>query len=155
MFVAPLDTVYHLGDFSLRGIEYVFPLLFRLNGRIKLVPGGHDKWLKGYNKYKIDLGEKLEILPSLTQAKISRTTFVLCHYPMLSWEASHYGSFMLHGHTHATIDVLGSSGDMQLPPKSRGGSNGKRLDVGVDAHNFFPLEFKKVVSIMSEQATRR
>jgi calcineurin-like phosphoesterase family protein len=150
--VSPLDTVYHLGDFSLADIKYVFPLIFRLNGRIKLIPGGHDKWLSDYHKFQIDLGVKFEILPPLTEIKIQDVPFVLCHYPLLSWEASHYGSYHLHGHTHNTIGVLGISGDKQLPPKASGGRNGKRLDVGVDCHKYRPIEFLEIIHMFQEAA---
>ena len=40
--VAPGDTVYHLGDFSMGGKQNVF-LRRRLNGKIILIKGNHDR----------------------------------------------------------------------------------------------------------------
>jgi calcineurin-like phosphoesterase family protein len=97
--VSPKDIVYHLGDFTLKksADEY----LDQLQGKIRLVPGSHDYWLKHVDlqKYK----GKLEILPLYTTIRCMGKKMVLCHYPMRSWDSSHYGSFHLHGHSHGTI----------------------------------------------------
>lgn len=97
--VSSNDIIYHLGDFTLKkdADEY----LDRLNGKIRLVPGSHDYWLKRVDlqKYK----NKLEILPLYTTIKYEGKKLVLCHYPMRSWDSSHYGSIHLHGHSHGNI----------------------------------------------------
>lgn len=115
--VKPNDTIYHLGDFTLK--KYADEYLDRLNGKILFIPGSHDYWLKkvDLNKYK----GKLEILPQLYSIKLFGERIVLCHYPLASWEASFHGSLHFHGHSHGNMD--------QIP---------NRFDVGVDCNDFYP-----------------
>ena len=61
---------------------------------------------------------------------------VLFHYAMRVWNASHYGTWHLYGHSH---------GD--LPDDETSLS----FDVGVDCHNFYPLSYSDVTGIMSKK----
>jgi calcineurin-like phosphoesterase family protein len=122
--VASNDVVYHLGDFSLK--KSVDEYLSQLNGQIKLVPGGHDYWIR-----HVDLEEykgKVEILPLYKTISVLRKKVVLCHYPMLSWDSSFHGSIHLHGHTHGKLPDLG-----------------RRADVGVDCNNFDPFDLEGII----------
>jgi calcineurin-like phosphoesterase family protein len=141
--VRPDDTVYHLGDFTLGGwYDITRPLLDELNGHIKIVPGGHDwRWLP-------DADGRLEVLPPLMTLEFDvgekyPLVVVLCHYPMLSWDRSHYGSIHLHGHSHGTIPDSRSS-DVKMPPGQR---RGFRLDVGVDCHHFSPVNLAEILEM--------
>lgn len=150
------DEVYHLGDFTLAGADYALKILSRLNGSIKIVPGGHDKkWLRmlGFNIQKGDTGTferehphhpEVEVLPMLTFRKFEGEQFTLCHYPMRSWEQSHYGRHHLHGHCHGTIGCVGLSTDRNLPPQQKVGA---RIDVGVDCWDFMPLRLQDCARI--------
>jgi calcineurin-like phosphoesterase family protein len=60
---------------------------------------------------------------------------ILMHFPILSWEGMHHGSWHLHGHCHGS-----------LPPTSQ-----KRLDVGVDTHNLYPYSYMEVKDIMQSK----
>jgi len=137
------DTVYHLGDLTLRHYVPARAILAQLDGRIKIVPGSHDKrWLSGYKSGTLWSRSqyRVEILPPLVSLSVDKQTIVLCHYPMLSWDKSHYGSLHLHGHSHGTIpDSL--SGDTQLPIKE---SRGHRVDVGVDNWDFAPVSLEEI-----------
>lgn len=42
-FVNPEDTIYHLGDFCLAGVSRWIEILERLNGKIHMVKGNHDR----------------------------------------------------------------------------------------------------------------
>lgn len=64
----------------------------------------------------------------------TKQLIILCHYPFLTWNKSHYGSWNLHGHCHGTLPDDPSS---------------LRLDVGVDVHAFSPISFDEVSTIMS------
>ena len=147
--VAPEDTVYYLGDFTLSNNAY--PYIEQLNGNIKFIFGGHDyKWWPLSSEF-ILLDWKHELLEPLVSLELPEFTsngkflpVVLCHYPLLSWDRSHYGSIHLHGHTHGTTGKSANSGDTLLPPKNKGGANGIRIDVGVDCHNYFPVSIKKI-----------
>lgn len=137
--VSKKDMVYHLGDFCLGGWEQAQGFLGELNGYIYFVLGGHDKnWAKPKNCLP---GSKWDILPPLVVRKVDGVELVLCHYPLLSWEKSHYGSLHLHGHVHGTISRSGESGDVLLPP---GASRGRRVDVGVDCWDFYPVTLKEI-----------
>ena len=137
LMVSPDDTVYHLGDFTLT--DSLSPWIHALNfARLYIVPGGHDyRWLA---KFDQSLGNRVQILSPLVTLEFPSgekhpKVVVLCHYPMLSWDRSHYGSLHIHGHSHGTI-ANSHSGDTQLPP---GKKQGRRMDVGVDCWDFMPV----------------
>lgn len=116
--VSSNDIIYHLGDLTLKkdADEY----LDRLNGKIRLVPGSHDYWLKRVNLQKY-VG-RLEILPVYKTIRCEGKKLVLCHYPMRSWDSSYYGSIHLHGHSHGNI-----------PDEEN------FFDVGVDCNGYAPV----------------
>lgn len=107
------DVVYHLGDFGFGNYKSI---LKRLNGKIFLVIGSHDKqaW-----KYR---GRFIEMSPIIEYKE-----FTLCHYAMRVWNKSHYNSCHLFGHSHGTLE-----------------GQGKSFDVGVDCWNFTPLSIEQV-----------
>lgn len=122
--IGPRDTVWHLGDFTLAGAEIAERYLSRLNGRINLVWGNHDRnsvrrlprWVS--SQYAADI--------NLDGHKIT-----LCHYGMRVWNRAHYGALMLYGHSHGSLP--GSS---------------QSLDVGVDAWGFRPIRLPEIISAM-------
>jgi len=61
---------------------------------------------------------------------------VLFHYSLREWNASHWGTYHLYGHSHGTLEDL---------------SNSLSFDIGVDCHNFYPLSYKEVKSIMRKK----
>ena len=134
--VRPEDTVFHLGDFTLAAR---MPYVDKLSGRIRVVPGGHDfRWLRQKTC-------PVEVLPPLVTLEFETggaypLVVVLCHYPMLSWDRSHYGSIHLHGHTHGTV-LPGRSSDVKMPP---GQKQGCRLDIGVDCWDFRPVNLRTI-----------
>ena len=119
--IKPEDTVYHLGDFTLgRDAEQYFR---QLNGEIYVVPGGHDKrWIKNH---------PFNILHPIHTIQVSGTPVILCHYSMRVWDRAHYGACHLYAHSHGKLLPLGRS-----------------MDVGVDCHNFYPLELEEVIKIL-------
>jgi len=125
--VRQTDTVYHLGDFTLRGKSAVLEYAARLNGHIKLVPGGHDRWTA-----KFSGNEKISVLPPLVTLEYPQLNefplvIVLCHYPLKSWDRSHYGSLHLHGHHHVSMKEEHNS-----------------LNVGVDLQGFCPVSLDEI-----------
>ena len=132
--VKPGDTVYHLGDFALswgkKHAELIDGILSRLNGQKWLIVGNHDRdevtrnprWNKvtHYHEIKVDLGG------------VHRQRFVLCHYPLRSWNQMHRGAWMLHGHSHGNLTDIG----------------GKTMDVGVDCHEYRPISVDEVAEFM-------
>jgi len=140
--VGPDDTVYHLGDFTL-GPDIV-RYAANLNGHIRIIPGGHDKrWLKRYDGSLPNLG----VLDWLVIFGMPGYKITLCHYPLLSWEQSHRGMPHFHGHCHGTIGRMGASGDRQLPP---GRVIGRRVDVGVDCWDFYPVSWSTLLGLIKK-----
>jgi calcineurin-like phosphoesterase family protein len=120
------DKVWFLGDLFFCDSVRAREILFRLNGRKHLILGNHDKMIRNQKPVQ-DMFEK--IYPDLHQEHIDGTLVVMCHYPLLSWNKAFHGSYMLHGHCHNSIPF-----DNQF----------RRLDVGVDAHNYFPISWEDI-----------
>lgn len=124
------DTVYHLGDVSFQRND---PIVWRLNGTKVLVAGNHDR--KGYP-------EGFEEVCDYRVLRVEGEKLVLFHFPISSWEGMHRGSWHLHGHSHGSHRYSW--------PMSR--VHGKRMDVGVDCHDFTPVSFAQVKAIMGKLA---
>ena len=123
------DVVFHLGDFAFASTLEIELLLSKLNGNIQFVPGNHDRQL-----LKV---RNACILKPIHEIKIDECFLVLCHYPMISWNRSFHGSFMLHGHSHGATTY-------PYP-------NSRILDVGVDCHNFHPVSFEEIKNRLSSR----
>jgi len=134
------DSVYHLGDLTLGddGMKY----LSKLNGTIILVcpTWHHDRsWIKNFKKQTSPLSatdEPIVLVDALLMVKISTIKIAgrslkitLCHYPMAEWEASHYGMWHLHGHSHGN--------HQGLPGRFI-------LDIGVDNHDYYPVSIEEI-----------
>ncbi|MBU0791872.1 MAG: phosphoesterase [Gammaproteobacteria bacterium] len=133
--VRPKDIVYHLGDFCLGNQETAFKYFKRLNGRIYVVPGGHDKrWIRPNLSYT---GPNcvVRVLPPLYTITLNEQIIVLCHYCMRVWPKSHYGSWQLYGHSHGGLPSIG-----------------KQMDVGVDTNSCFPYSLERIEEIMEKQS---
>jgi len=129
--VGPEDTVYHLGDLSFKGVSYTAHILEQLNGRIHWVLGNHDKALKN----KQEIKARMSSIQPMLEVSIEGKHIVMCHYPMLTWNKAHYGSWMLHGHSHGTLKHPYPG--MRL------------LDVGCDTHQLIPYSFAEVEAYMA------
>ena len=114
--VASDDTVYVLGDFAWKNPK---PHIDELNGDIIFIIGGHDKKLKG---------EKL------LEIQIDQQWFILCHYPLYSWNKEYYGSIHLHGHNH----------NNPIEEKRN------RINVGVDVWDFYPVPLNEILKLKKE-----
>jgi calcineurin-like phosphoesterase family protein len=131
--VKPEDEVYHLGDVGLMSSGKLRKILDRLNGKIYLINGNHEKsaqvcaerfeWIKDY----------YELVVKDDEFERGEQLIVLFLYALREWNASHWGSYHLYGHSHGTL-----SDDK----KSRS------FDIGVDCHNFYPLSYEEVKAIM-------
>ena len=125
------DEVFHLGDlFWNMPPDALRALRARLNGRIHLVPGNHDHPETLLSEGLVDsvLPQIHELVVQPATAK-SRTTLVLCHYPLEEWNRLHRGAIHLHGHCHG-----------RLPARDL-----RRLDVGVDVHQYRPIALKEIL----------
>lgn len=135
--ISPEDDVYHLGDVGFSSSGKLRKLLERLNGKIYLINGNHEKsahacqtrfeWIKDY----------YELIIKDDEFECGEQMIVLFHYAMRVWNASHWGSYHLYGHSHCS-----------LPDNP----NSLSFDVGVDCHDFYPLSYDEVKSIMKKKS---
>ena len=136
------DLVYHLGDFSLESNpELIDAILGRLNGKIILIRGNHDKWLDKIDRVKhnnkfIKIADYYET--NIQHKDGTHIKASLMHYPMYTWNRSHYGSIQLHGHSHGAIDAQ----NRKL----------RRMDVGVDSEygQFSPIPETFIADVMTQ-----
>jgi calcineurin-like phosphoesterase family protein len=100
------DEVYVLGDFTMSPkYRTASGFLEQMKGTIHLIIGNHDLYIKDKDRdglKRFESHEKyMEVQDVFIQGtgKKQRLVF-LCHYPMVSWNRSHYGSIHLFGHVH-------------------------------------------------------
>ena len=101
------DEVVIIGDFSWGSPEETTELLKRLNGRLYLIQGNHDRFLK---HKEMDLRRFVWVKP-YEELQDNRRKVVLCHYPIMCYngqyrldENGNPKTYMLYGHVHDTMD---------------------------------------------------
>lgn len=133
------DDLYLLGDISFGTRDNTYEILSRINGIKYLILGNHDKGILRWKDvqslfYKITPMLEIKVLDN----DLSRgyQDIVMLHYSMRVWNKSHHGSWHLYGHSHGT-----------LPDDP----NSLSIDVGVDCHNYQPISYDEIKSIMSKK----
>ena len=137
------DLVYVLGDISFQKYAIALEMIPKLKGKKILVQGNHDKFSIGqYHKLGFE-----HVFQDILM-KMGKHRVRLCHYP---YRAPWYkriltratynryidrrpprdSSFLLHGHCHNAWLMKGN-----------------QLNVGVDVHNFIPVSFDKIMSLL-------
>lgn len=138
------DDIYHLGDLALCAPGYLINILSQLNGNIYFIRGNHDKsalnvfkkhphvfeWVKDY--YYLKVIDK--------EISGGSQRLFLIHYPMLTWNGSHKGSWNLLGHIH------NNSINKILKPT--------QVNVGVDMHDFTPMSYEEVKIQITKQLSQ-
>ncbi|GAA1491581.1 metallophosphoesterase [Brachybacterium sacelli] len=126
--VQPEDIVWHLGDLALVAPRRLAGIVPRLNGRIRLVLGNHDRahplfGEKSIGALRETLGLGIEWAGTFATVKIAPTKelarrngpvphrVALSHFPYTAdrtddpretqWRLRDEGAVLLHGHTHA------------------------------------------------------
>lgn len=120
------DEVWVLGDMFFCSEVRAIEILNRLNGKIILQFGNHDKRLRRSNAMQRHFHR---VIPDLHQETWDGHLVVMCHYPLLTWEKGYHGAMMLHGHCHNKI---------------ANDKTNRRYDVGVDAHNYTPTPWEVI-----------
>ena len=143
--VVPEDgVVFHLGDFALNApTKSVQHILHSLNGKKYLVIGNHEKAALS-KEFLRNLWEGIydiaEIYVDDDEVSYEQQHLVMCHYPMLAWNASHRGSWQLFGHVHGGLSNKGVIN--HLPAQ---------MDVGVDTNDFKPYTYQEVKEKITRQ----
>lgn len=125
------DIVYFLGDLSFSNTARTLQIVRRLNGSINWVLGNHDTKLAKNQ----ELRSRFSSISVLREIKVDAQRLVLCHFPLMVCNRNHYGSFMLHGHSH---------GFLRHPHPMR------LLDVGVDPQGLKPISYEDVHAALSK-----
>jgi calcineurin-like phosphoesterase family protein len=145
-YVQQDDILIHLGDWSFGGFESIREFRDRIVCQnIHLVLGNHDGHIEKNRDNIRDIFSSVNYYVKLDlrrpsqkgKGQVDRFSFVLCHFPIASWDGMNDGVIHTHGHVH-------------LPPHHRVG-NGKSIDVGVDGNNLEPISLDEVLRIMSKQ----
>lgn len=122
--VGPKDVVWHLGDLTLKHTDEIANTLRRLNGRIRLVLGNHDRAHPLFRERAV--AAQQELLRSgveyvCTAARVTipggssvRIPVMLSHFPYRTndddarfrmWQLEASGDWLLHGHTHSHLKM--------------------------------------------------
>lgn len=96
------DTVYFLGDFSMKlSNEKSFEYLKRLNGIKYFIKGNHDK--NSFLKEAKGKGLIQDYFDSYKEINDKGRFVILCHYPLVTWNGMYRNSFHIYGHVHQNI----------------------------------------------------
>jgi calcineurin-like phosphoesterase family protein len=135
------DWLIHLGDWSFGGYDKIEEFREQINcNNVVLILGNHDhhiqrdipKFRKMFNH--ITHYEELKI----TRGNDTNNMLILCHYPIISWNQMHHGSFMLHGHQHLKGEKIFG--------------HGKRMDIGMcGSEEFRPYHMEEIVDLLKNR----
>ena len=105
--VRPNDEVVILGDLSWGKPDETNALLKQLNGRLYLIEGNHDRFLRNT---AYDSGRFVWIKP-YEELKDNKRKVILSHYPIMCYNGQYHlndkgdpKTYMLYGHVHDTMD---------------------------------------------------
>jgi calcineurin-like phosphoesterase family protein len=145
------DIVYFLGDLSFAGTSLTKWFTYSLKGKIWAITGNHDDMRKlrsldrfeDVHEYGTEIGVKDED-SLLSRGSHGYQKIVMSHYPILSWNKSHYGAWHLHGHCHGGLVKT-------MPDYYRR----KVMDVGCNMIDYTPISYVQVKAIMDNREIAR
>ena len=149
MVVDKKDELWILGDFAYKvDREKVRELRNSiLCKRVHLVVGNHDK---DYSQDHI-----FQSVQHYKELKTPYGRFILFHYPIMEWNAAHYGSVHLHGHIHSTGEYNAQNLSKKFRDRFPEGHVEKQedlglriYDVGVDANDYRPVSLEQIAELM-------
>lgn len=101
------DEVIILGDLSWGKAEETNELLEMLNGRLYLIQGNHDRFLKN-NDFNV---KRFAWIKPYEELQDNKRKVILCHYPIMCYNGQYRVDengnpkvYMLYGHVHDTQD---------------------------------------------------
>ena len=143
--VQPKDDVIILGDFCFGTKAKWRNILNQLNGTKYLIIGNHDKDDQIPN-------EMFESVGYYDEINYEKRKFCLMHYPIESWNTAFRGGYQLHGHIHSKDKAIHRVCKTGIFENNPGGNEeeikyGVRMDVGVDAWNYYPVSINEIIRI--------
>ena len=107
--VRPKDEVVILGDLSMEKGERTNEILRRLHGRLYLIEGNHDYYLKDSDFER----ERFVWIRPYAEMKDNKRTVVLCHYPVFCYHGQYRKdqegnarTYMMYGHVYVSFDEV-------------------------------------------------
>ena len=101
------DEVVILGDFSWGTAKQTNEILERLKGKLFLITGNHDKFVKQRTVHV----ERFGWIKPYEELSDDKRKVVLCHYPIMCYNGQYRldkegnpKTYMLYGHVHDTMD---------------------------------------------------
>ena len=140
------DEVYYMGDLCMRDVDTAKWVMHALKGKIHFIMGNHDrdKIIKRIDRFETIHEYGTEILvkdDTITDKRAKgHQQIIMSHYPILSWNRSHYGSWMIHGHAHGSL--MKSNQDYYKR---------KVMDVGCNVIDYTPISYQEVKSAMDKK----
>lgn len=130
------DVLIHLGDWSFGGFENIEIFRNRIVCQnIHLILGNHDHHIEGNRGGCQDLFTSVS---HYNRLKYKNKTFILCHFPIQSWDGLNRGNIHLHGHVHLSTNLRFGKG--------------KKMDVGIDGHPEFGVyNMDEIIKMMDSR----
>lgn len=159
------DVLFHLGDFCFGDTKYYKQFRSQIICQnIYLIYGNHDGLIIRNDDGLQGLFKECSFYREIT---FNGQKIIMCHYGFRVWNKSHENSWMLHGHSHGTLQPSIPGGlvrellekrrytDLMMLAEGKHPDyhpNGKTMDVGVDTHwDFRPYTFEEIQGIMSRR----
>jgi calcineurin-like phosphoesterase family protein len=172
--VSQEDVLIFVGDWSFGGKESIFDFRQRiLCKEIYFIAGNHDDhiindvtlpncyWTIDDMLRKPQEGESgntpatalFSEVHEYLKIIVDKQEIILSHFPMVSWDHSYKGSWMIHGHCHGTLN---NKLNIQWVGSNHWYTNGKIFDVGIDNlykyyGSYSPIEYQQLRVIMDQQ----
>lgn len=134
------DHLFHLGDFSFDGFENIefFRRQIKCNN-LHIILGNHDHHIRknhdGIRSLFSSVNEYLHLQVNVQEKhETVKHFFILCHYPIASWDGLRNGTMHLHGHVHFT--------------EGRVVGPGRMLDVGMDGNGLDVWSLDDVLRVL-------
>ena len=139
------DIVFHLGDFCFGSKNQWKKFREKLNGKIYLIQGNHDRedeiYCEGFES--IDDIVQLGYYDEETEGW---ATLILCHYCLTTWPGQWKGALHCFGHSHTSPNSKSQSDHDYISNRAL-----PSYDVGVDNNNFTPISYEELKVIFTQQ----
>ena len=137
--ISPLkkgDDFYFLGDLAFN-VASAAKFFNQLPKGVKFfwILGNHERTASHFIHHCV------QQIP-IKEIKIRGTSVTLCHYPMITWNKSHYNAWQLFGHHHVS-----SHGHDKIHHLA----SGKQLNVNLEFHDYKPWTEDEIVEYMESR----
>lgn len=147
--VGEQDIVFYLGDLSFGKSDLSKWFTHSINGKIHFILGNHDKMkdITKLNRFESIHPYGCEIWIKDEDTKSARGSdgyqqLILSHYPILSWNRAHHGSWHLHGHSHQSL----TKSEIGKEYYKR-----KVIDIGCNGWDYTPQSYQQIKDVMSKR----